>query len=85
LIAEFCWGIEEDGFVDEVLAEERAVEVRTAFEEDAEDVAFGESGEDGGEAEASVVVGDLVDFHAEGAESGSLGGESGGTAEDEEV
>jgi hypothetical protein len=65
VVSEFGLGVDEDGFVDEVLLEERAVEVRAAFEEGAEDVAFGESGEDGREAETSVVVGDLVDFYAE--------------------
>ena len=58
--------------VDEVLAEKCAVEMRAAFEEEAEDVAFGESGEDGGEAEASVVVRDSVDFYVETAEGGGL-------------
>ncbi len=60
LVAELGFGVEEDGFVDEVLAEEGAVEVRAAFEQEAEDVALGEGGEDGGEAEAAGVVGDGV-------------------------
>jgi hypothetical protein len=65
LIAEPGFGVEKDGLVDKVLAEERAVEVRAAFEQDAEDVAFGESGESGGQAEASIVVRNLVDFDVE--------------------
>jgi hypothetical protein len=65
LVTEFGLGVEEDGFVDEVLLEERAVEVRAAFEEDAEDVALGESGEDGGEVEVARVVRDPGDFHVE--------------------
>jgi hypothetical protein len=64
LVAELGFGVEEDGFVGEVLAEEGAVELRAALEEEAEDVAFGEGGEDGGEAEASGVIGDLVDLDA---------------------
>jgi hypothetical protein len=64
LVAELGFGIEEDGFVDQILAQEGAVEMRAALEEEAEDVAFGEGGEDGGEAEASGVIGDLVDFDA---------------------
>ena len=55
-VAKFGWGVEEDGFVDEVLSEELAVEVRAAFEEEAEDVAIGEDGESRGETEASGVV-----------------------------
>ena len=65
LLAEPGFGVEEDGLIDKVLAEERAVEVRAAFEEDAEDVAFGESGEDGGQAEPSIVVRNLVDLDVE--------------------
>ena len=64
LVAKFGFGVEEDGFVGEVLAQEGAVELRAALEEEAEDVAFGEGGEDGGEAEASGVIGDLVDLDA---------------------
>ena len=44
-----------------VLAQEGAVEVRTALEEEAEDVALCQVGEDCGEAEATCVVGDLVE------------------------
>lgn len=47
LVAEFCLGVEEDGFVDEVLAEKGSVEVRAALEEEAEDVALGEDFENG--------------------------------------
>ena len=74
LVAELGFGVGEDGFVGQVLAEEGAVEVRAAFEEEAEDVAFGEAGEDCGETEASGVIGNLVDLDAESAESGSLCG-----------
>lgn len=77
--------MEEDGFVDSILLDEGAVEVRAAFEEDAEDLAFGEGGEDIGKAEASGVFGDVVDFCAERAESGSFGWRSKGAAEDEKV
>jgi hypothetical protein len=44
LVAELGFGVHKEGFVDEVLLEERAVEVGAAFEEEAEDVAFGEGG-----------------------------------------
>ena len=57
LVAEFGLGVEQDGFVDEVLAEEGAVEVRAALEQEAEDVALGEGGENRGEAEAAGIVG----------------------------
>ena len=61
--------MEEYGFVDEVVLEECSVEVGAAFEEKAENVAFGQGGEDSGKAEASCVVGDPVDLHIEYAES----------------
>jgi hypothetical protein len=48
LFAQFGVGVDEDDFVYQVLAQERAVEVRAAFEEEAEDLALGEGGEDGG-------------------------------------
>ena len=48
LIAKPGFGIEKDGLIDKVLAEERAVEVRAAFEQNAEDVASGESRESSG-------------------------------------
>jgi len=41
LIAKFGFGEEEDGFVDEVLADEGAVEMRAALEEEAEDISLG--------------------------------------------
>ena len=50
LVAKLGLGVEEDGFVDEVLAEEGSVEVGAALEQDAKDVALGEGGEDSGEA-----------------------------------
>jgi hypothetical protein len=72
LIAKLRFSVEEDGFVGQVLAKEGAVEVRAAFEEEAEDVALGEGGEDCGKAKASGVIGDLVDLDAERAEGGGL-------------
>ncbi len=72
LVAKLSFGVDEHGFVGQVLAEEGAVEVRAAFEEEANDVAFGKGGEDGGEAEATRVIGYLVDIDAERAEGGSL-------------
>jgi hypothetical protein len=85
LITELGFGVEKHGFVGEVLAEEGAVEMGAAFEKEAEDVAFGESGEDGGEAEPPGVIGDLIDLDAESAKSGGLCGCGEGAAEDEEV
>ena len=41
LVAELGFGVKEDGFVGEVLAKESTVEVRAAFEEETEYVAFG--------------------------------------------
>jgi hypothetical protein len=72
LVAELGFGVDEDGFVGQVLAQEGAVEVRAAFEEEAEDVAFGEGGEGCGEAEASGVIGKLFDLDAERAEGRGL-------------
>ena len=83
LVAQFGFGEEENGFVDEVQSEELAVEVRTAFEEEAEDVAFGQRGEDCGETEASGVIGDGLNLCAAVGESGELGGGSFFVAEDE--
>ncbi len=40
--AEFRFGVEEDSLVDEVLGQEGSVEQGTAFEEETEDLAFGE-------------------------------------------
>jgi hypothetical protein len=72
LVAQFGFGVDEDGFVDQVLPQEGAVEVRAAFEEEAEDVALGEGGENDGEAEASGVIGDFLNLDAEIAECGGL-------------
>ena len=65
LVAQLGLGVDEDGLVDQVLAEEGTVEVRAALEEEAENVALGEGGEDGGKAESASVAGDLVDLDAE--------------------
>ena len=85
MVAEFGRGVDEDDFVDEVLAEEGAVEVRAAFEEEAEDVALGEGGEDGGEAEASGVIGESFDLGSAFGEGGDAGFGGGFAAEDEEI
>lgn len=85
LVAEFGISVEDDGFVDEVLTDECAVEVRAALEEEAKDVALGESGEDRGEAEAAAVVGNVIDFDAKSSQCGSLSGRGSGSAEDEEI
>jgi hypothetical protein len=44
--AKLGFGVEEDGFVYEVLAKEGSVEMRASFKEEAEDVVFGQSFED---------------------------------------
>jgi hypothetical protein len=85
LVPEFGVGVDEDDFVDKVLAEEGTVEVIAAFEEEAEDVALGKSGEGGGEAEASGVVRDGFDLDSAFGESGDFGGQGGFVAEDEQV
>jgi hypothetical protein len=72
LVAQFGFSVDEDGFVYEVLTQERAVELGAAFEEEAEDVPFGEGGEDGGEAEVPGVIGNLFDLDAEISEGGSV-------------
>lgn len=76
VIAEVCFGVEEDGFVDQVLLDEGTVELSSALEQNAEDLSLGEGAEDGGEAEAAGVfgygldvdssVGELCDFFARG-------------------
>jgi len=85
LIAELCLGVEENGLVDEVLAEEGSVEVRAGFEKDAEDLSFGEYLEDGGKREAACVIGDDLDLDAVFAEIVDLPGWGGGAGEDEEI
>ena len=65
MIAKPGFGIEKDGLIHKGLAEEPAVEVRAAFEQDAEDVASGESGESSGQAEASIVVRNPGNFGVE--------------------
>jgi hypothetical protein len=83
LVAQFGFGEEENGFVDEVLSEELAVEMSATFEEEAEDVAFGQGGEDRGKAEASEVIGDGFNLRAAFCESGDFGGRNFFVAEDE--
>jgi len=85
LVAEFGISVEDDGFVDEVLTDECAVEVRAALKEEAKDVALGESGEDRGEAEAAAVVGNVIDLDADGSQCSGLCGRGRGSAEDEEI
>jgi hypothetical protein len=46
------------------LTEEGAVEVRSALEEEAEDIALAEGGQDRGKAEAAGVVGNGFDLSA---------------------
>jgi hypothetical protein len=50
LVAQFGFGVDKNGLVDQILAEEATVEVRAALKENAQDVATGECGENGGEA-----------------------------------
>ena len=83
--AEFGLAVEEDGFVDEVLVEEGSVEVRAGFQKQAEDVAFGQGGEDGGQAEAAVVAGDGEQFGAGGLQGGYFFGGGGRAVEDKQV
>jgi len=72
LIAELCVRVKENGFVYEVLSKEGTVEVRTSFEEDAEDLALGEHGEDGGKREATGMVGDDFNLNAVSREAFNL-------------
>ena len=83
LVAQFGFGEEENGFVDEVLSEELAVEMSAAFKEEAEDVAFGQGGEDRGKAEASEVIEDGFNLSAAFCESGDFEGRNFSVAEDE--
>jgi len=85
LVAEFGLGVDQDGFVDQILLEEGAVEVGAALEQEAEDIALGECGEDGREAEASGVVGDGFDLCAEVGEGSDFLAGRGFTAQDEKV
>jgi hypothetical protein len=85
LVAEFGISVEEDGFVDEILTEECAVEVRAALEEEAEDVALGECGEDSWKTETTAVVGNVIDLDAKRSQCGGLRGRGSGSAEDEEI
>jgi hypothetical protein len=77
--------VDKDDFVDEVLAEEGAVEVGAAFEEKAQDVAIGECGESRGETEASGVAWDDLDLGAPLGEGVDLGYRRGAAAEDQEI
>jgi hypothetical protein len=85
LIAQLGFGVEEDGFVDEVLVDETFVEVGAAFEQQAEYIAFGEGGEDDGKVEAAVAIGYLIDFDTEICKGCASVVGGGFPAEDEEV
>jgi hypothetical protein len=85
LVAKLGFGVEEDGFVDEVLVEKCTVEAGAAFEQEAEDVAFAEGGEDCGEAESSGVIGELFDLDSKVAEGGSFCRRSDGSAENKQI
>jgi len=85
LVAEFGFGVDQDGFVDQILLEEAAVEVGAALEQEAEDVALGECGEDGGEAKASSLVGDCFNLCAMVGERGDFGAGRGFTAQDQQI
>ena len=85
LVAEFGFGVDQDGFVDQILEEEGAVEVGAALEEEAEDVALAEGGQDGGKAEASGVVGDGFDLGAMVCQGCDFGAGGGGAAQDQQV
>ena len=67
------------------MGEEGSVELGAAFEEKAEEVALGECGEDGGEAEVAGVVGESCDLDAEIVEGFDLSSWRGGAAEDQKI
>ena len=52
---------------------------------DGQRVAFGEDGENCGEAEASGIVGNMIDLDPESAERGGLCGRGEGPAKDEQI
>jgi hypothetical protein len=72
IVAEFGFGVEEDGFVDEVLNEEGSVEMRATLQQETEDFSFREGVEDRREAEASGVLGDGFDVDFMACEFGDL-------------
>ena len=85
MFAQLDLRVEENGFVDEVLAEEGSVEVGAGLEEDAKDIAFREGIEDGGQGEASGVFGDGFDVDVARGQVGNAVGGSGGAGEDQNV
>jgi hypothetical protein len=85
VVAELCFGVEEDGFVDKVLTDEGSVQPGAGFDEEAEDLAIREGFEDGGKAEVAVIGGQSEDLGSAGFEGGAVRGGSGGCAQDEEV
>jgi hypothetical protein len=62
--AQLCLGVEEDGFVCEVLPDAGSVEVTATLEEDAENIAFGKDFENFREAETAVLFGERLDFRS---------------------
>jgi hypothetical protein len=82
---EFALGIVEDEFVDQIGAEQTAVEGGAGFDEGAEQVALGEEDERCVKVEAVGLRGDAEDFDAAGAESGLAIGGRIVRAEDEKV
>jgi hypothetical protein len=85
LVAQLGLSVDEDGFIDQVPTEEGAIEVRTAFEKETDDVALGECREDCRKAEAAGVIGDKFNFGAASFESSDLFLGCGASAEDEEI
>jgi hypothetical protein len=85
LVSQLSFGVDQDGFVDQILAEEGAVEVRAALEQEADHVALGEDSEDGRKAETSGVIGNGDDFGAVVFECGEPGAGRGCAAEDQEI
>lgn len=85
MCAQFSFGVEEDGFVYKVLAEEASVEVSAAFEEETQDVAFGQKFENVVEAEMAILFGNGLDFCPGFAEHLNFLLRGSGAGEDEEV
>ena len=77
--------VEEDGFIDEILEEERTVEMGTGFEKDAEDLPFCEFCQDSGEGKVASGIGDDLNLDALLRERFDLIWGGSGAGEDEEV